>query len=130
MFEPEDCTCFTHWMDWLNDNCINNSIILLSSRFSGSSSDMCAIITSHALSAFIRDASDDFLWWITACTTFWKKQTWIVPIFDDSHLHWMLAVISLSDSTVGFFDSYANRSAWHEYSPVYFTIYLSPCIII
>ncbi|KAF7334389.1 ULP-PROTEASE domain-containing protein [Mycena venus] len=45
---------------------------------------------------------------------YWEKPIWLVPIHRRAEEHWVLAVVSIKDETIFFFDSLAQRQGWRR----------------
>ncbi|KAG1719291.1 hypothetical protein EDD22DRAFT_983371 [Suillus occidentalis] len=90
VFEPRDMSLLARPTARLNDVCINSCAALLYSKMLKSSHFRpCAILSTHDLPHIRYNAVDDVLWRNTSWTSFWEKDTCILPIHRPSPVgHW------------------------------------------
>lgn len=114
VFEPRDMSLLARPTARLNDVCINSCAALLYSEMLKSSHFRpCAILSTHDLPRIRYNAADDVLWRNTSWTSFWEKDTWILPIHRPSPVgHWVFCAIYFSTKELYLFDSLAERQAW------------------
>lgn len=104
---------------WLNDEGINQFAKLIS-IFSEPSvmGDMAAILDTHMLSG-LDTVPDDHLFTRISRTDMLDKDLWILPLH--SHFpthHWTLVVVFFQKRTIYHFDSFGDKTQWHDDSEV------------
>jgi hypothetical protein len=102
----------------LNGHLINGIATSLLNNFSqpsctfSQSAGQCAVLTTYDLPRVRYRGSDEELWRQVSPTQYWVKRLWLIPIHRPKEEHWVLAVASISDQRLFFFDSFGDRHGW------------------
>ena len=99
----------------LNDVCLNGGAAILQDTFSSTfpdTSNRCALLSTFDLPRIRYKASDDDIWRNIHRSSYWLKNTWILPIHRPGH--WVLCVILVDSRELYLFDSFAAQDPWRR----------------
>ncbi|CAK5269727.1 unnamed protein product [Mycena citricolor] len=74
----------------------------------------CALLSTYELPRIRSEARDKFMWAELSPLCYWEKDFWILPIHRASQQHWVVAVASIPDQKIFFFDSLSGRSRFRK----------------
>ena len=93
-FERKDMEILTSHEERLNDTCVNRCAALLYTVHVAHEPSLFAVLSTHDLIRIRYNATDEDLWRNTACTKYWEKSIWILPIHHPSSWgHWVVCSV-------------------------------------
>jgi Ulp1 family protease len=120
-FDAQDLNRLASATSRLNDVCLNGGAAVLQHFYSSSTlssaphSFRCAILSTFDLPRVRYNASDQDLWRNIRHSSYWSKDTWIIPIHRTRPAeHWVLAVARTASRRLLLFDSFAEAYPWRK----------------
>lgn len=116
--EPGDLDRLRQPTRWLNNICLNGVARALLDLYrdpttsTSAHAARCAVLSTLDLHQVQYNTSDAVMWHHLSPTKYWEKPIWLVPIHRRAQSHWVLAVVSVPDTTLYFFDSFSDRERW------------------
>lgn len=117
IFRPVDISILATSTSCINDICINGCARLLHwalGQVTPNTTARCAIMSTYDLPCLRQGADDEQLWLSVQETSYWERDTWIIPIhrrFGDGG-HWVLCVLYSKTRKMLLFDSLASQTGW------------------
>ncbi|KAJ6581867.1 hypothetical protein B0H19DRAFT_1331557 [Mycena capillaripes] len=74
----------------------------------------CAVFSTYDLTRVRYKANDAELWRHVEPTSFWSKSILLIPIHRLAEEHWVLAVVSVPENKLYFFDSFGRKTGWRR----------------
>lgn len=129
-FDAPDLNRLASSTSRLNDVCLNGGAAVLQNFYSSPTlcsaphSLRCAILSTFDLPRVRYRASDQDLWRNIRHSSYWSKDTWIIPIHRSRPAeHWVLAIASITSQNVYLFDSFAEAYPWRKEVKVCYYLY-------
>jgi len=67
-----------------------------------------ALFSTYVIPLIHAKCNDKDIWCNTKKTKFWKRHDWIILIHCRDELHWVLALVDISNRMIFLFDSFAQ----------------------
>ncbi|KAF7301143.1 hypothetical protein MIND_00678700 [Mycena indigotica] len=113
LIDVEDLARLKGPTQWLNNFCINGvATAIMKTLLTPEDLSRSALLDTLDLHRVQYGSDDAVLWHHLAPTEYWCKPLWLIPVHRRSQQHWVLAVVSVEEKLVFFYDSFAEVEGW------------------